>query len=35
MFAVKKSDAEYKEDQIMTTLNESSNLQNELPKNLQ
>jgi len=31
MFAVKKSDAEYKEDQIMTTLEESSNLKNKLP----
>ena len=31
MFAVKKSDAEYKEDQIITTQEESSNLQNILP----
>lgn len=31
MFAVKKTNAEYKEDQIMTTLEESSNLKNKLP----
>ena len=34
MFAVKKSDAEYKEDQIMTTLEESSNSQKKKKKNI-